>query len=140
MWKHDPIRTGEPRAIDQAGVIQRIRADGVAGFRKCGEDREVGQISARKLQCALGSLERGETLFELREASSLSPQQARAGTPGAEFAHRRCHALFHPWMIGQAQIIVRRKVDTLGRPADPQQTIALQTGQVSAQALLKLSH
>ena len=129
--RHHPPRAGQPQAVDQAGVVERVRIDDIPGLRQRGQHRQVRQVAARKVQAALGALERREAPLDGGKRLAMAPQQAR---PGAAAAGRRGSGerLHHARVDGQPEIVVGGEVDARGRAQPPQQPPRAEVRQTGA--------
>ena len=107
-------RFAEPDAVDDAGVIERIRDDGVL-FTEHGFEQSAVGIPARRIQ---------DGVFGAEEARQRRFELLVHGLRAADEAHRR-HAvavavdgavccLADRWMTGQPQVVVSAKIYDVG--------------------------
>jgi hypothetical protein len=76
----DALRAaGQPKAVDDAGMVLLVRDDEVAGLDESREDGEVRLVAAGKKQRGLRAFERGQPGLERLVLGEVSTQEPRCG-------------------------------------------------------------
>ena len=104
--------TGEPAAVDQAGVIEGVAEYGIALAGKRTDKREIGGIPAAENERALRFLPIRQSAFEggTKEACNRTPAQTLPHRRHRASPRRRpLTAQAH--IPSQGEVIVRREVD-----------------------------
>ena len=109
--KHVDLGARQAAAVDDAGVVQRVRYDVVVRSED-GRDRAcVGRESGLEHHAGFGVLELRNAAFQLH----VQAHGARNGTDGARacaiFLRRRHRGFDELGVIGQAEIIVAGEID-----------------------------
>lgn len=101
----DP-RACEAEAVDQAGVIESVAVDRLAGLDERAEDTDIELKTAREQHGVLAASERGQTGFDGTVFRKVATDQARsccaAGSNGGPA---------QLGVVGQAQVIVAAEAD-----------------------------
>ena len=104
-------RPREPRAVDDAGVVQLVGEDEVL-FAQDGADRAgVGRKAALEDDAGFDVLEAGDLFFELHVDAHGSGDGAHGAGAHAERARGGQRGLNELGVVGQAQVVVAGQVD-----------------------------
>src|SRR6185295_15857034 len=120
-----------------------VKYDRVVAPRKRGEQREIRNEAAAEIKRLLGPKKNGGKLFQLRVPAMMASEQARAARSGdAIFVQRIRDRFAQGRMPRQAEIIIRREVDSRGQRQRTQAVQTLQPLQLGAGALpsLRFAH
>ena len=101
------LGSGKPAAVDDAGVIQLIRADDLALAGESGDRAGVGEITRAEEQRGLGALERGQSLLELEVDRHRSREQPRRPCARAEAECGIGGGPAKARMVRQPEVVVR---------------------------------
>ena len=96
-------------------MVALVREDHVSGLGKRREDGDVREIAGRKIERALGPLERGELPLEPGEGVALAAEQTRPGAAAPLAANGVDHLFLEPRVSCEGEVVVRAEVDPLRR-------------------------
>ncbi len=121
----DDPRAGQPARVDERGVAAGVRHDQCVPATEGGDGTEVGGVSAREHQAAVGPDEVGEFAFEELVFGGGAGDQARSGGTGSPSPQGGGGPREDLGMAGQAEIVVGGEVDD-GRAGGPDDGVAVQ--------------
>jgi len=96
----------EQDAVEDRGVVPRVRDDRVAGREDRPERADVRLVAGREDDAVLGAHPRGELGLQLEMQLRRAVEQARAGQPRAVALERVLGALAHARIARQAEVVV----------------------------------
>jgi len=99
-------RTGEPRAVDQAGVVPLVLHAQVAGLQQALQDREVGLVAAREEQRPLVAQPLGGLALEGGVQGVVARDQRRAAAAEAVPGGGLAQGADRLGGSGEAQVVV----------------------------------
>ena len=111
MRKDLDRRAAEPRAVDDARVVQLVGNDEVFLGEDGGDGAGVRGEAALKHDSRFGLLELGEPPLELHVNRHRAGDCAHRARADAELLERRQRLLFEPRMRRQPEVVVRREID-----------------------------
>ena len=113
MGKDLDRRAAEPRAVDDARVVQLVGDDEVVFGEDGGDGAGVGGEAALKDDGGFGFLELREPPLELHVNRHGAGDRAHRAGADAELLERGERFLLEPRMRRQPEVVVRREVDDL---------------------------
>src|SRR5487761_40381 len=112
---NDFSRAGESNAVDQAGVVQRVGENNIAGPRNRTENPYIRGVSRTEIKRGLRASEISELEFQFLPLARIPGKQTRAGCASACRGRDGFnHGLLHAGVGRESKIIVRAKVDAAG--------------------------
>src|SRR5213593_109659 len=142
---------GKPRSVDDRGMDELVQNEDVVLADERGDRAEGRGIAGRKSERGFGGLEFSEGRLQFMMGRQRAAEEPRGAGAGAEVAYRAPRGFLEGGMGGEAQIVVRRKVQE--RPAvddklralrriDPAQralkALAAQLGQFKIKLMIEL--
>jgi hypothetical protein len=103
------LRARQPRAVDQAGVVERVRKNRVAGAHQRRHDADVGGVARIKIQRARQAHKGRELAFQRRVGRAVAADQRRSAGPHAIRLRAFTGRLHQGRVRGQAQVVVAAK-------------------------------
>ena len=104
----------EDAAVEDRGVVARVRDDRVAGLEDGAEAAQVGLVAGREHEGRLRVHPLGELLLELEMEQRRAVQESRAGHPGAVPVQGVVRGADDPLVAGQAEVVVGAEHHALG--------------------------
>ena len=103
-------RSGEPRTIDQADMIELVLDADRARVEQRLHESEIGHVAGRKQHRAVAPAPAGEFAFEPGMVLAMAAEQMRGRGADAPLPCGNDHRLDHRRMLGEAEIVVTGKV------------------------------
>ena len=113
MAKHLDLGPRQPRAIDNAGVVQLVGKDEIFLAQNRAHRARIGRKAALKNDARLDILEARNLLLQIHVNAHRAGNRPHRTRPHAKRACRRDRRLNQLGMVGQAQIVVAGQVDHL---------------------------
>ena len=92
-------------------MVQFIADDRVFLAQECLEEPAVGVKTARIENAVIDAQERAQRRLELLVHGLGPADEAHRGHAEAPLLERRLCGLHQPWIVGEAQIIIRAKIE-----------------------------
>jgi hypothetical protein len=99
----------QPRAVDQAGVVERVRKNRVAGPHQRRHDADVGGVARIKIQRARQAHKGREFALQRLVGRAVAADQRRSAGPHAIGLRAFTGRLHQGRVRGQAQVVVAAK-------------------------------
>jgi hypothetical protein len=99
----------QPRAVDQAGVVERVRKNRVAGAHQRRHDADVGGVARIKIQRARQAHKGRQFALQRRVGRAVAADQRRSAGPHAIRLRAFTGRLHQGRVRGQAQVVVAAK-------------------------------
>jgi hypothetical protein len=150
--RHVGVRVGrhggarQPRAVDEARVVERIGEDLAVAIGERGEDAEVGGIAAAEEHRARQAAEAREAPLRRLVRPHVARDQCRGARADAELVDGAVRCLAQPRVVGEAEIVVAGEVEErraalahartlrrLERAAHAREPVALEGGEAFGQ-------
>jgi hypothetical protein len=100
------LAEGEPRSVDDAGMVLLVEVDGVSLSDQAGDRAQVDLESGGEHDGRVLADELRQAPLELDVQVERPIQEAAAGAAGAVLADRGDGRLLHPGVVGQAEVVV----------------------------------
>src|SRR5437667_4209011 len=111
VWKYAQNCAAQFCAIDEGGVTEFVEQDDVI-FADYGRDRaERSGVSATETKRGFCSFPFGQHIFQTHMWRLCPADQPRGPSANPEFAERSDRCLAQSRIVGETEIIVRRKID-----------------------------
>src|SRR5690606_1807048 len=107
----EDLAEAEPRAVEDAGVVERVEHGRVVPAEQTREHAEIDLEAGREGEGGFAAHERGEALLEAYVDVERAVEQARAGAAGAVLLEGRARGLLDLGMVGEAEVVVRAEHD-----------------------------
>ena len=111
MVEDAQFRARKPGGIHDTGVNELVEDDDVIFAGECCDSSDGSGVAGGKNQCCLGFLEGGERFFQFVKWRKRTANQTRCTRARAEFFHGLDGRRFQRGMIGEAEIVVRGKIE-----------------------------
>lgn len=107
----DDLRAAQPRAVDDAGVVEPVGEDDVLLADERADGRLVGDEAALQVERILHVLELGQPVFQLDVERLGARDAAHRGRADAPLLDGLDSRVLEPRVIGEAEIVVRAEVE-----------------------------
>src|SRR6185437_3679600 len=108
-----PLRFAQADAVDDTGVIERVRDHRIALVEQRLEQTPIGVETGRVQDRVFGAQEARKPVLELLVNTLCAANEAHGSHAVAEAVDPPVRRLSQRRMIGQAQIVVRAQIDDL---------------------------
>ena len=111
---NDSPRPAQTQTVDDAGMVEPVRNHSVPGTDECGQETQVGLITAGEDEGGFGSLEAGQLVLQAVVVPRASPQQPGGGGGDGTGPGLLLQALDQerpqPGVAGQIKVVVGAEV------------------------------
>ena len=111
-----PCCLAEPDPVDDRGMVERVRDDGVVGPEQRLEQAPVGVEAGAEEDRVLGAEERRQPLLELLVQRLCAADEPHRGHPEAPALERVARSLDHGRMVGETEVVVGAEVEQAPHP------------------------
>ena len=111
VGEHAEFRAAEPRGVHDAGVDQFVEHDDVILAEQRADGADGRGVAGGETQRGFGVFEGGERFLQFVKRRERAANQARGAGAGAEFFDGLDGGFFQNRIIGEAEIIVGRKIE-----------------------------
>ena len=131
------LSTRQTAAVDQAGVIQRVAENCVAGASQRRDRAEIGLIPGGKNQRSFAALKTRQVALQISIKLQVAADQPRPGRAAAIVFHRLKRGLLQPLIGSQSEVVIGTEQQDLSAiPANFRSGLAFQLAQLSSQSRL----